>query len=142
MLKNVLTIFSIPQKMETVQLVMVTVDKQHLVVDACVTIPVTTGKIVATTRLMFVGSTNLLPDPVLVSFLVILIYYNCPVADPRGRNSRDENPHGPISFIIMQPPAKNIDKQGSNSVGCVQPNFRPYVFWWPPLDICTGRGVS
>ena len=119
--KILLTIFSIPQETETMELVMDTVGDQHLV-DVIVTMHVTLMMIVAMTRLMSVGQRNLLPDPVPVSFLVILICYNLPVADPRvggrgGLGTRD--PHGPISFINMQPPAKKIGKQYSIPVGCV-----------------------
>ena len=62
------------------ELVMDTVGDQYLV-DVIVTMHVTLMMIAATTRLISVERRNLLPDPVPVSFLVVLIYYNFPVAD-------------------------------------------------------------
>ena len=79
--------------------------EEHLMVDAIVTMHVTSWETVVPTRLMSVARRNLLPDPVQVSFLVLLIYYNFSVVDPWG--AIDERPLGPISSIIMQLPAKN-----------------------------------
>ena len=99
------------------ELVMDTVGDQHLV-DVIVTMHVTLMMIAATTRLISVERRNLLPDPVPVSFLVVLIYYNFPVADLCAcvcvwGGGRDENPYGPISFITMQHPVK---KQLTNEI--------------------------